>query len=178
MAKKGGLGLGLGLDADRKVAGMFWSIGYPENKGGETTTDKAYVRADDDVIDALSVLEGDVQLGVAFSAGSKNTNTVVTVNSVDVIVKTVKAADDTAAKELFTNPVHPYTKALLSAIPIPDPDAQVEQIPLKGEISSPINMARDCHFAARCPYATEACHASTPELVDRGNDHFVACHLF
>ncbi|MBQ6900213.1 MAG: ATP-binding cassette domain-containing protein [Firmicutes bacterium] len=82
------------------------------------------------------------------------------------------------AKELFTNPVHPYTKALLSAIPIPDPDAQVEQIPLKGEISSPINMARDCHFAARCPYATEACHASTPELVNRGNEHFVACHLF
>lgn len=82
------------------------------------------------------------------------------------------------AKELFNNPVHPYTKALLSAIPIPDVDAVVEQIPLKGEISSPINMKPDCHFAARCPYATEECHASVPDLINRGNEHFVACHLF
>ena len=82
------------------------------------------------------------------------------------------------AKELFNNPVHPYTKALLSAIPIPDVDAVVEQIPLKGEISSPINMKPDCHFAARCPYATEECRAGVPDLVNRGNEHFVACHLF
>lgn len=82
------------------------------------------------------------------------------------------------ARELFNNPVHPYTKALLSAIPIPDVDAVVEQIPLKGEISSPINMKPDCHFAARCPYATEECHASTPALADRGGEHFVACHIF
>lgn len=82
------------------------------------------------------------------------------------------------AKELFNNPVHPYTKALLSAIPIPDVDAVVEQIPLKGEISSPINMKLDCHFAARCPYATEECRAGVSDLVNRGNEHFVACHLF
>ncbi len=82
------------------------------------------------------------------------------------------------SKELFTNPVHPYTKALLSAIPIPDPDAKMEQIPLKGEITSPINMKPDCHFAARCPYATEECFASTPELKNRGGEHFVACHKF
>ncbi len=82
------------------------------------------------------------------------------------------------AKELFNNPVHPYTKALLSAIPIPDVDAVVEQIPLKGEISSPINMKPDCHFAARCPYATEECRACVPDLINRGNEHFVACHLF
>ena len=82
------------------------------------------------------------------------------------------------SRELFNNPVHPYTKALLSAIPIPDPDAKMEQIPLKGEISSPINMKRDCHFAARCPYATEECFTSTPELKNRDGDHFVACHKF
>ena len=82
------------------------------------------------------------------------------------------------AKELFNNPVHPYTKALLSAIPIPDVDAVVEQIPLKGEISSPINMKPDCHFAARCPHATEECRTGVPDLVNRGNEHFVACHLF
>ncbi len=82
------------------------------------------------------------------------------------------------AKELFLNPTHPYTKALLSAIPIPDVDVKQQQIPLMGEISSPINMKADCHFAARCPYATDACRASTPELRDRGGQHFVACHLF
>ena len=82
------------------------------------------------------------------------------------------------AKELFLNPTHPYTKALLSAIPIPDVDVKQKQIPLMGEISSPINMKADCHFAARCPYATDACRASTPELRDRGDNHFVACHLF
>ena len=60
----------------------------------------------------------------------------------------------------------------------PDPDAKMEQIPLKGEISSPINMKPDCHFAARCPYATEECLASTPELKNRGGEHFVACHKF
>lgn len=82
------------------------------------------------------------------------------------------------SRELFNNPVHPYTKALLSAIPIPDVDAVSEEIPLKGEISSPINMKTDCHFAARCPYATEKCYASVPDLTDRGGKHFVACHLF
>lgn len=82
------------------------------------------------------------------------------------------------SRELFNNPVHPYTKALLSAIPIPDVDAEVKQIPLKGEISSPINMKHDCHFAARCPYASEECRASVPDLENRGGEHFVACHLF
>ena len=82
------------------------------------------------------------------------------------------------ARELFNNPVHPYTKALLSAIPNPDVDAVVEQIPLKGEISSPINMKPDCLFAARFPYATEECHAGAPALVDRDSEHFVAYHLF
>lgn len=82
------------------------------------------------------------------------------------------------AKELFNNPTHPYTKALLSAIPVPDVDAKWEQIPLMGEISSPINMKADCHFSVRCPYANDKCHNCTPELQDRGNGHFVACHLF
>ena len=82
------------------------------------------------------------------------------------------------AKELFRNPTHPYTKALLSAIPIPDVDARRDQIPLMGEISSPINMKQDCHFAVRCPFATDQCRSCTPPLEDRGNGHFVACHLY
>jgi oligopeptide/dipeptide ABC transporter ATP-binding protein len=54
----------------------------------------------------------------------------------------------------------------------------MEQIPLKGEITSPINMKDDCHFAARCPYADESCLHCCPDLTDRGSGHFVACHKF
>lgn len=82
------------------------------------------------------------------------------------------------AKELFENPIHPYTKALLSAIPSIDIDRKIERIPLKGEITSPINMKDDCHFAPRCLYAKDCCFKEKPELEDRGNDHFVACHVF
>ncbi|MCR4711231.1 MAG: ATP-binding cassette domain-containing protein [Clostridia bacterium] len=89
-----------------------------------------------------------------------------------------KIVEKAPSKELFRNPVHPYTKALLSAIPVPDIDVRMQQIPLKGEISSPINMKDDCHFAPRCPYADETCHASCPALRDLGGGHFVACHKY
>ncbi|RKD21623.1 peptide/nickel transport system ATP-binding protein [Caminicella sporogenes DSM 14501] len=83
------------------------------------------------------------------------------------------------AKELFKNPIHPYTKALLSAIPVPSIHRKKERIVLKGEISSPINPEPGCRFAKRCPYA-DSCKMATskqPELKDIGNEHFVACHM-
>lgn len=89
-----------------------------------------------------------------------------------------KIVEKAPSKELFRNPIHPYTKALLSAIPVPDIDVRMEQIPLKGEITSPINMSDDCHFCSRCPYADEICRECCPELTDRGEEHFVACHHF
>lgn len=82
------------------------------------------------------------------------------------------------AKELFNNPVHPYTKALLSAIPVPDVDNKRERIQLKGEISSPINVKKDCHFCPRCNYACEAGVNSQPELKEITPGHWVACHVF
>ncbi|WP_163101170.1 ABC transporter ATP-binding protein [Peribacillus alkalitolerans] len=80
-------------------------------------------------------------------------------------------------EELFTNPLHPYTKALLSAVPIPDPTAKRERIILKGDIPSPVNPPSGCKFRTRCPMATELCAQKAPEYRDVGNDHFVACHL-
>ena len=82
------------------------------------------------------------------------------------------------AKELFTNPCHPYTKALLSAIPIPD-TAMRNKRPtvIRGEVTSPINPKPGCRFAARCPLATEACFCETPQLHVVGENHTVACHL-
>ena len=81
-------------------------------------------------------------------------------------------------EELFAHPLHPYTQALLSAIPIPDADIHEERIILKGEISSPINPPDACRFAKRCIYACEECRARTPELKEVRPGHFVACPFF
>jgi len=79
-------------------------------------------------------------------------------------------------EELFANPVHPYTKALLSALPIPSLHNRRERIIIKGEITSPINPKPCCRFAARCEYCTQECLESEPELVDIGGGHVVACN--
>ena len=81
------------------------------------------------------------------------------------------------AEELFANPLHPYTKALLSAIPIPDLDHKTERILLKGEISSPINPKDECRFKKRCFASCEKCDGCAPGLKEVSPGHFVACHL-
>lgn len=78
--------------------------------------------------------------------------------------------------ELFENPLHPYTKALLSAIPIPDPTAKRNRIILIGDIPSPANPPSGCKFHTRCPYATEICSKENPEYRELEKNHFVACH--
>ena len=78
---------------------------------------------------------------------------------------------------LFDKPTHPYTQALLSAIPVPSLNKKRERILLKGEITSPINPKPGCRFAARCPYATDRCRSEEPKLKEIEPNHFVACHL-
>ena len=87
--------------------------------------------------------------------------------------KIVELADK---HELFDNPMHPYTKALLSAIPTMDPDKRRERIILEGDIPSASKPPSGCRFHTRCPYATDICKQQDPEFLDRGNMHFVACH--
>lgn len=87
-----------------------------------------------------------------------------------------KIVEQAESKELFNNPRHPYTKALLSAIPIADLDAPTNRILLKGEISSPIEPKPLCRFLSRCSYANEKCKAMDVTLEDIGNRHVVACH--
>ena len=89
-----------------------------------------------------------------------------------------KMVEKCATEELFHNTCHPYTKALLSAIPIPIPHAAENRILLKGELSSPINPKPGCRFAPRCPNATPACFEQSPELHEVSPGHQVACHLF
>ncbi len=79
------------------------------------------------------------------------------------------------AEELFKNPLHPYTQALLSAIPIPETVRKHQRILLKGEISSPINPPQACRFAKRCPYATDRCRSMVPLLEEVQPEHFLAC---
>lgn len=81
------------------------------------------------------------------------------------------------AETLFENPSHPYTQALLSAIPVPSLKKRRERVILKGEITSPINPKPGCRFTARCPYATDRCRNEEAKLVEIEKSHFVACHL-
>jgi len=81
------------------------------------------------------------------------------------------------AEELFENPIHPYTKALLSAIPIPDLNEKRPRIQLKGEITSPINPPDQCRFYKRCLCPNEKCEGCSPKLIEVKPGHFVACHL-
>jgi oligopeptide transport system ATP-binding protein len=82
------------------------------------------------------------------------------------------------ADELNNNPMHPYTLSLLSAVPIPDPETarKSKRIVLEGDVPSPLHMPSGCPFRTRCKYATEQCAMEMPQLKDRGNGHFVACH--
>ncbi|MDO4622832.1 MAG: ATP-binding cassette domain-containing protein [Eubacteriales bacterium] len=80
------------------------------------------------------------------------------------------------ANEIFKDTIHPYSQALLSAIPIPSVHVKQERMILKGELTSPIDPKACCRFAARCPYATEKCHAEEPVLREMRPGHQVACH--
>ncbi|MGP1419333.1 MAG: ABC transporter ATP-binding protein [Sphaerochaetaceae bacterium] len=89
-----------------------------------------------------------------------------------------KIIERASARDLFANPVHPYTKALLSAIPIPDLDHKAERIILTGEIASPINLSGHCRFCKRCYVSDASCTSMPdPELKEISSKHFAACHL-
>lgn len=80
-------------------------------------------------------------------------------------------------EELFSNPKHPYTEALMSAVPVPDPDYNVEEIILTGDVPSPVNPPSGCYFHPRCRYVQEICKTDDPTYRDLGCEHFVTCHL-
>ena len=88
--------------------------------------------------------------------------------------KIVEIAD---RRSIFAHPQHPYTEALLSAVPVPDPNAKRKRIILKGDVPSPINPPSGCRFHTRCPYAVERCRQEEPAMKEISSGHFAACHL-
>jgi len=88
-----------------------------------------------------------------------------------------KIVEQAETEALFLNPKHPYTEALLSAIPSPDPDALLDEITLEGEVPSPANPPPGCYFHPRCQYAQQICQEEIPPLLEVGPDHYAACHF-
>ncbi len=86
-----------------------------------------------------------------------------------------KIVETASSEEIFRNPVHPYTRALLSAIPVPDPDAKRERLPIEGDIPTPINPPSGCRFRTRCPVVEPRCAEMEPEMVEVAEGHWVAC---
>jgi oligopeptide/dipeptide ABC transporter ATP-binding protein len=88
-----------------------------------------------------------------------------------------KIVELTDKRSLFTNPQHPYTEALLAAVPVPDPTIQKSRVILAGDVPSPINPPSGCRFHTRCPYAFERCHIEEPLMKQVRPAHWAACHL-
>jgi len=129
------------------------------------------------IINLLKTLQREIGLTYLFIAHDlrivKYLSTHVAVMYLGQIMEIAKT------EELFDNPLHPYTKALLSAIPIPDPKIEKtrQRIVLKGEVPSPINPPKGCPFATRCPHVTPQCHHVRPPLREITKGHKAACHL-
>ena len=88
-----------------------------------------------------------------------------------------KIVEQANTEELFSNPKHPYTEALISSVPVPNPRKKVEQIILEGDVPSPLNPPSGCIFHTRCHYTKDICKTEIPPYRDLGGSHFAACHF-
>ncbi len=127
------------------------------------------------IINLLKKLQREMELAYVFISHDLS---VVKFISDKILVMYLGAVMEFGTKEdIFTNPLHPYTKALFSAVPHPDPSVKKARIKLEGDIPSPANPPKGCRFHTRCPYATEKCKHVVPEYVEHQPGHFAACHL-
>ena len=127
------------------------------------------------IINLLKKLQRERQLAYVFISHDLS---VVKFISDKILVMYLGAVMEFGTKEdIFRNPMHPYTRALFSAVPNPDPTTKMDRIKLQGDIPSPANPPKGCRFHTRCPYAKEICKHVTPEYKEYENGHFAACHL-
>jgi len=127
------------------------------------------------VINLLEDLQEEFSLSYLFIA--HNLNVVEHISDRVAVMYLGKIVELTTDTELYSNPQHPYTEALLSAVPVPDPTVEKRRIILQGDVPSPINPPSGCHFHTRCPYKEKICEEEVPEFKDIGNGHWVSCHL-
>lgn len=129
------------------------------------------------ILNLLSALQQ--QLGLSYIFISHDLSVVRHISHQVAVMYLGKIIEQGPSERLFVNPKHPYTKALLSAVPVPDPDAEKarEHVVLKGDFPNPANPPRGCHFRTRCPIALSSCAENVPTLRDLEQDHSVACSL-
>ncbi len=122
------------------------------------------------------MMELQEQLGLTYVFISHDMSVIKHISTNIGVMYLGQMIEKASKKEIFKNPLHPYTIALLSAIPSVNIREKKEKIILKGEIGSPVNPKPGCRFAPRCPFATDMCRSETPEFKEVKPDHFVACH--
>lgn len=127
------------------------------------------------VINLLQELQDDFQLTYLFIA--HDISVVRHVSDRIGVMYLGKIVEEASSEELIESPLHPYTQALLSAVPLPNPQAKRERIVLRGEIPSPLNPPAGCIFHTRCPHVMDICKEVVPERREMSKGHFVACHL-
>jgi oligopeptide/dipeptide ABC transporter ATP-binding protein len=128
------------------------------------------------VLNLLQDLQRDFQLTYLFVA--HDLSVVRHISDRILVMYLGKMAELADSEDLFAEPLHPYTQALLSAVPVPDPDAKRERILLQGDIPSPANPPSGCPFHTRCPVAMDVCTTKVPEWKEVKPQHRVACHLY
>jgi len=130
------------------------------------------------IINMLEDLQGEFGLTYLFIA--HDLSVVRHISDRIAVMYLGKLAELADRDELYANPLHPYTQALLSAVPIPDPviEEKRQRIILEGDVPSPANPPKGCNFSTRCPRVMDVCHEVDPEFRDLGGGHWVACHLY
>lgn len=125
-------------------------------------------------LNLLEDLQADLNLAYVFVA--HDLSVVQHISDRVAVMYVGKVAEMALSDELYNHPLHPYTEALMSSVPKPDPKYQSERIVMQGEVADPSNPPKGCYFNPRCRYAVDVCREKTPEFRELRPDHFVACH--